>query len=163
MSVTRTYVEMTDRPTAPVPPPPRTDVRVDQVTACPPSFYRYLYAEVGRTYGWKDRSSWTDQTIRSYLADPAISLWVCLAGGAPAGYVEFRADESGGVEIVYFGLLPDFVGAGLGKYFLSAALDLAWSTAPTRVWLHTCTLDHPAALPNYLRRGFRIFKTEVLP
>jgi GNAT superfamily N-acetyltransferase len=58
------------------------------------------------------------------------------------------------VEIAYFGLLPDFIGRGWGKYLLTRAAGAAWSLNPTRIWLHTCTLDHPAALPNYIKRGF---------
>ena len=82
------------------------------------------------------------------------------SGGAPAGYFELKRCDDGSVEIAYFGLLPDFVGKGLGKYLLVRAIEEAWALAPSRVWLHTCTLDHPAALPNYLARGFKATKTE---
>jgi GNAT superfamily N-acetyltransferase len=79
----------------------------------------------------------------------------------PAGYFELRQHEDGSVEIAYFGLLPNFIGRGWGKYLLTRAVDTAWSLDPKRVWLHTCTLDHPAALPNYLKRGFRRVREEV--
>jgi GNAT superfamily N-acetyltransferase len=65
------------------------------------------------------------------------------------------------VEIVYFGIMPQFVGKGLGGALLTAAVERAWQMGPTRVWVHTCSLDHPSALGNYLARGFRIFKQEI--
>ncbi len=79
---------------------------------------------------------------------------------AVAGYFELRNCEDGSVEIAYFGLLPEFLGRGLGKHLLTCATEQAWADGANRVWLHTCTLDDPAALPNYLKRGFRPFRTE---
>jgi GNAT superfamily N-acetyltransferase len=78
----------------------------------------------------------------------------------PAGYFELRKCEDGSTEIAYFGLLPAFLGRGLGKHLLTAATEQAWAEGANRVWLHTCTLDDPAALPNYLKRGFKPCKTE---
>ena len=80
--------------------------------------------------------------------------------GAPAGYFELRRDRTNGAEIVYFGLLPEFTGRGLGGHLLTSAAEAAWSQGPERVWLHTNTMDHPSALPNYLRRGFTAFHSE---
>jgi GNAT superfamily N-acetyltransferase len=80
---------------------------------------------------------------------------------APAGYFELKRHPDQSIEIAYFGLLPEYIGRGWGKYLLTEAVRTAWSMGPQRVWLHTCTLDHPAALPNYLRRGFQPFREEV--
>lgn len=135
--------------------------RVERVEGCPASFYRYLYAEVGRAYRWFDRLSWTDEEIRAHLADPAISLWLLTVRSAPAGYFELNAGADGSVEIAYFGLLPEFIGRGYGKHLLTKAVDRAWSSGARRVWLHTCSLDDPAALPNYRARGFRPFREET--
>jgi GNAT superfamily N-acetyltransferase len=134
--------------------------RVEQVHDCPVSFHRFLYREVGRHYHWRDRLAWTDEEIRRYLADPRMTLHVLYVRGAPAGYFELRRDGEGGIEIAYFGLLPEFIGRGWGKGLLAAAVHAAWSQGARRVWLHTCTLDDPAALPNYLKRGFKPFKEE---
>jgi GNAT superfamily N-acetyltransferase len=134
--------------------------RVEQVANCPVSFHRFLYREVGRNYSWRDRLTWTDDQVRSYLQDPAITLHVLYVQGSPAGYFELRLEPDQSVEIAYFGLLPEFIGRGLGKGLLSEAVRSAWDRGARRVWLHTCTLDDPAALPNYLRRGFRPFKDE---
>lgn len=162
---TRTYLEQTNldelRPAA----PPGEDVAVLQVEDCAPSLWRRLYGDVGAAYHWVDRLGWTDAEIQAYLSDPAVSLWVLSVKGEVAGYFELRRhpeDEvrTFSVEIAYFGLLPPYVGQGLGKYLLSEAAARAWTLQPSRVWLHTSTLDHPAALPNYLARGFSIFRVE---
>lgn len=160
IEVTRTYVEMRApdalRPASSSNP----NVRVVRAERCPPSFYRYLYAEVGRRHHWRDRAAWGDDAIRAHLARPAISLWVLYSGGAPGGYFELERHADGSVEIAYFGLLPDQMRQGLGKHLLTVAAREAWNAGATRVWLHTCTLDDPAALPNYVRRGFTPYREE---
>ena len=156
----RTFLEIRDR--AALSPVRLADpaVRVERVRECPPSFWRYLYTEVGRAYRWIDRLPWTPDDVRAYLTDPAVSLWLLTVGGAPAGYFELRRDRAGGTEIVYLGLLDEFTGRGLGGHLLTAAVDAAFDAGSERVWLHTSSLDHPAALPNYLRRGFTPFVSE---
>ncbi|HJQ68566.1 MAG TPA: GNAT family N-acetyltransferase [Blastocatellia bacterium] len=160
VEVTRTYLEM--RAPEELEPARLNDsrLRIEQVRECPASFYRYLYREVGRFYHWVDRLAWTDEEIRAHLANESITLWVMYYDGAPAGYFELLRYEDGSTEIAYFGLLPEFLGRGLGKHLLSAAVERAWSEGANRVWLHTCTLDDPAAMPNYLKRGFKPFKQE---
>jgi GNAT superfamily N-acetyltransferase len=159
--VTRTYLEMTSpgdlRPSAAPSPEPR----VERIEDCPLSFFRYLYREVGRAFHWTDRLGWSDERVRDYLATPGVSIWLMSFRGAPAGYFELKECEDRSVEIAYFGLLPEAIGRGWGKYLLTRAVQAAWDTGTPRVWLHTCTLDHPAALPNYLKRGFRKFREEV--
>ena len=81
--------------------------------------------------------------------------------GAPSGFFELHQYEDGSVEIAYFGLLKEYTGRGLGKYLLTIAIEQAWKKATDRVWVHTCTLDHPAALTNYLKRGFKPFQQET--
>lgn len=160
LTATRTYLELKDPTQLKAGTIGDPDVRIERVTSCPPSFWRYLYTEVGRRYYWIDRLPWTDEDIRRYLADEAIQLWLMTVSGAPAGYFELRRDDDGAVEIAYFGLLEEFVGRGLGGHMLSAAARCAWAFGATRVWLHTSTLDHPAALQNYLKRGFVIVRRE---
>jgi GNAT superfamily N-acetyltransferase len=161
VEVTRTYLELAAlehlRPVEVPDPAPR----VERIGECPPSFYRYLYTEVGRAFHWTDRLGWSDDTIRAHLRTPGLSLWLLTWEAAPAGYFELKPHDDGSVEIAYFGLLPDYVGRGWGKYLLVVAAETAWRERPSRVWLHTCTLDHPAALPNYLARGFRPIREEV--
>jgi GNAT superfamily N-acetyltransferase len=159
----RTYVEMRERTALQRAARPGVECRIDRVDECPAAFWRFLYTEVGRPYHWVDRLPWTDEAIRTYLADPAVSLWLLTVRGAPAGYFELRGDAEGGVEVAYLGLLPEFTGRGLGAWLVGEAADTAWRMGASRVWLHTCSLDHPAALPNYLKRGFTACRTEEYP
>ena len=135
-------------------------IRIEQLPDCSPSFYRRLYVEVGKNYHWVDRLPWTDEEIAAHLKQPEISLWLMTCAETPAGYFELRRCEDGSTEIAYFGLLPEFIGRGLGKHLLTCATEQAWADGANRVWLHTCTLDDAAAMPNYLSRGFQLFKTE---
>ena len=115
--------------------------------------YRRLYRDVGRRWHWRDRDAWSDEMLAAHLARPEVAVWECLVGSESAGY--FELEHSGdSIEIAYFGLAPDFIGRGLGKAMLTRAVQEAFALGPVRVWLHTCTLDSPRALPNYLARGF---------
>ncbi len=155
LEVIRTYLEMRSPEQLQSIDPPDPPPRIERVGCCPPSFYRYLYTEVGRAWHWTDRLRWTDAEIARHVANAAISLCLLSSEAVPAGYFELHAhEEDDSVEIVHFGLLPTFIGRGWGKFLLNAAVGAAWSAGPERVWLHTCTLDHPSALPNYLKRGF---------
>ena len=105
--------------------------------------------------------------ISKHLADPAIQLFVATRATGKkqahlAGWYELRrvADDDS-VEIAYFGIVATEFGRGFGKHLLSSAVGEAWALGPQRVWLHTCTLDHPNALPNYLARGFTPYRTET--
>lgn len=157
---TRTYLEMNDRAELVHAAPPDAEWRVDQMRDCAPEFWRFLYAEVGREYYWVDRLPWSIDEIRAYLGDPSVTVWLLSAWDSPAGYFELRKDPDLNVELVYFGLFRHFHGRGLGGHFLTQAVERAWDCGARRVWVHTNTLDHPAALPNYLKRGFKVFKTE---
>ena len=91
----------------------------------------------------------------------ASRIWLLTHETVPAGFAELERAADGSVEMVYFGLLPDFVGRGVGRAFLDAVVGRAWDSGTTRVWLHTCTLDHPRALANYLAGGFRVVREEA--
>ena len=160
IEVTRTYLEM--RSAADLLEAKLSDprIQIELQTDCSVELFRWLYAEVGKNYHWIDRLSWSDEDIREHLAQPEISVWLMTYDHERAGYFELRKCEDGSTEVAYFGLLPQFLGRGLGKHLLTCATEQAWADGATRVWLHTCTLDDPAALPNYLKRGFKPFKTE---
>jgi len=160
IEVTRTYLEMRSPAELKAARSVDPSVRVERMHDCSPSFYRNLYLEVGQNYHWIDRLAWTDEQIAAHLQQAEISLWLMSCDKATAGYFELRRCEDGSVEIAYFGLLPKLLGRGLGRHLLTCATEQAWADGANRVWLHTCTLDDPAALPNYLRRGFQPFKTE---
>lgn len=157
---TRTYLEMRDagavRPAA-VPAEPLV-VRREQ--PCAAAQYRALYLGVGAGYHWTERAGWTDAEIRDHLALPGIEVWIGRIGDEVAGFFELRDWPDSSTEIAYFGLLPAFVGRGLGGVLLTEALRQAWARQPSRVWLHTSSLDHPAALANYRARGFTVTRVE---
>ncbi len=157
----RTYLEMTDRSQLTGEPVAPSGVTLVRERSYPAALWRRLYTDVGREYHWVDRLGWTDAEIRRYLDDPAVELWILRDGTEVAGYFELRRDAEGGVEIAYIGLLPVFTGRGFGRYLVSAAVVRAWALSPTRVWVHTSSLDHPSALPNYLARGFSVRSQEV--
>ena len=125
-------------------------------------FNRFLYWTVGEPWNWRDKRSWSDDQWRAHAEAPNLRTFAAYFDGSPAGYYELGTDGSPAeVEIVYFGLLPAFVGRGFGGALLTSALEEAWKASPARVWVHTCTDDHPAALHNYLARGLKIYKTET--
>ena len=164
MLVTRTYLELdvggADDHAADDHAADRDDLRLDRTALTAPA-YRLLYAAVGAAYHWRDRDAWSDAQLRAHLARTDVHVWVAARHGETVGYFELVHDTvAASVEIAYFGLVAAAQGQGLGRRLLERALDEARRLGARRVWLHTCTLDHPAALPNYLRRGFRAVRTE---
>jgi GNAT superfamily N-acetyltransferase len=134
-------------------------------------FNRDLYFVVGEQWQWIDKRPWTDQQWKEYAATPELRTFGAYYDDVLAGYYELRREseldgQNAAVEIAYFGLLPEFIGRGLGGALLTSAIEEAWSPesirgiAPTRVWVHTCTLDHPQALANYQARGLIVYKVE---
>jgi ribosomal protein S18 acetylase RimI-like enzyme len=141
-------------------PVPSVDLAITQERRAAPELYRLLYGEIGRQHYWIDRAAWTDAEISRHLDRPDIDLWVARSLSQPAGYFELRRCDDGAVELAYFGVMPGFQGKGVGAYLLTEAARAAWALKPGRVWLHTSSLDHPAALSNYLKRGFAITRVE---
>lgn len=150
---------------------------------------RFLYTEVGRNWSWTDRLVWSSEEWQAYAESPEVQTWVGSVRGTPAGYFELRRSCGKGldsasrkdaktrsdgdsdpregaearieVEIAYFGLMPMFIGRGLGGRLLEAAILCAWDFGAERVWVHTCTLDGPHALANYMARGMKVYRVEV--
>jgi GNAT superfamily N-acetyltransferase len=162
MHVTRTYLQLTSadqfRPGFGHFP----DITLEPLPDADAALYRHCYRTVGQHYHWRDRWDWTDERILAHLAEPGITVHLARRGATLAGYYELRqVTDDDSVEVVYFGLVPAELGLGLGKHLISCAVRDAWALGPMRVWLHTCTLDHPNALPNYVARGFVPYKTEA--
>jgi GNAT superfamily N-acetyltransferase len=155
VEVERTYLTMDSRHALRRADAPGEQYSVARETPCPVETYRALYRDVGRAYHWRDRLTWSDVALAEYLGRPDVFVWILRDGATNAGFFELVRQADGSVEIAYFGLLEPFFGRGLGKYLLTVAVDEAWSLGASQVWLHTCTLDGPAALPNYLARGFQ--------
>jgi GNAT superfamily N-acetyltransferase len=126
------------------------------IRAKPPtvSFYRYLYNTVGGPWLWWERRAMEDRELAAIVQNDDVEVHVLYVDGCPAGYGEIDRRRPEDAELSYFGLVPDFLGQGLGLWFLGRALDVAWSAEARRVWVHTCSLDHPRALLVYQRLGF---------
>jgi len=161
VNVTVYYLEM-HAPSPRVIPPPRDGLNVQHVPAPTVPYYRVLYNAVGKGYHWLSRRKMPDDALAALLGDPRNEVHILHVDNAPAGFAELDRRQGSEIELVQFGLMPAFIGQGLGKWFLQWTINKAWSYAPTRFWLHTCTLDHPNALPNYLKAGFRLFKQEAI-
>lgn len=125
------------------------------------SFYRYLYNTVGADWHWYERRDLSDEELAAIIHHPGVEVYVPYVYGVPAGFVELNRCVENEVEIAYFGLIPDFIGRGLGPWLLDWAIGHAWGYHPRRVWLHTCTLDHPKALSVYQRAGLRVYDRKV--
>ena len=171
ITVTTWHLEQTSpQDLRPVPAPAGLDglllVRAEGIG---PEFARFLYTAVGGPWTWTDRLPWTYREWADWLDRDGVETWVAWVSGTPAGYVQLEPHADGEAEVAYFGLLPAFIGRGLGRHLLGYGLARAWDLAerhpalpPTRrVTVHTCSLDGPAALRTYESRGFRLFRTET--
>lgn len=161
VEVTVYYLEML-APSERSVPSPRDGLTVHHVQAPTVPYYRSLYNAVGNDFYWLSRRKMPDEALAAILSDPRDELHVLHVDGTPAGFAELDRRQPQEIELIQFGLKPAFIGQGLGKWFLQWTIDKAWSYEPKRFWLHTCTLDHPAALPNYLKAGFVLFKQEAI-
>jgi GNAT superfamily N-acetyltransferase len=160
MAITTTYLEMFAHNGRSIPhsAPGVTVVYVRKPTV---AWYRFLYDAVGKDWDWTSRKKLPDDELARIIHDPLVELHVLFVDGVPAGFAELDRRVAGEIELKQFGLVPEFIGRGLGKYFLQWTIDKVFSYAPNRFWLHTCTDDHPVALPNYQKAGFAIYKTET--
>jgi GNAT superfamily N-acetyltransferase len=155
-----TFLDMKSRPEIVPPPIPGGKIAILRAAVPPVHFYRYLYDIIGRAHYWVDRKKLSDGELGALLRDPELCLYVLYVDGSPAGIAEFdfRAMPTG--QLAYFGLVPDYIGRGLGHYFLFQSVILAWDRPITRLKVNTCTLDHPRALPLYQRAGFNPYARE---
>jgi len=123
----------------------------------------FLHQAVGTDFRWGGRDQWGKSEWQDWVRHPGLETWVAYLDGAPAGYCEIVLLEDGSVRIFHFGLLPSFIGQGLGGHFLSVTVARAWDLGANRVWLSTCSHDHPHARSNYLARGFRVIEETTGP
>jgi GNAT superfamily N-acetyltransferase len=162
LDVVVTHLEMTHAPTTPAPKPPALKLAVLKAEDISVPFYRFLYAETGRDWVWYERRAMDDASLAALLAETGVEVYVLYVGGQPAGYVEFDLRPlPAEIELRYFGLMKPFIGRGIGPWLLDWAIREAWRRAPQRVYVNTCTLDHPRALALYQRLGFRPFAQEI--
>ncbi len=160
LEIAITYLEMLRRPRLPAPPPPALKLAVLRADAISVPFYRYLYDTVGERWLWYERRRMSDADLATDIQHPDVDVFVLYAGGEPAGYAEIDRRRMPDIELVYFGLMPAFIGRKLGPWLLHWVIDAAWAREPTRLWVHTCSLDHPKAIAHYQRAGFAPYRQE---
>ncbi len=153
-----TYLEMCSRDE--LRPRSAEGLALERVDPPDPAFNARMYREVGAAYRWIDRLPWSIEDWRRWVERAELETHAIRLEGELAGYVELDARD-GDVELAYFGLLPAFVGRSIGGAALSAAIERAWDRGASRVWVHTCTLDHPYALANYRARGMQPYREEL--
>ena len=159
IDVTITYLDMLRPPDRPPPVRPNESVRVARLEKPTVAYYRWLYDAVGSKWLWFERKRMTDEAVRAVIEDPLLQIWVLSVGHVPAGFFEIDARTApASTNLAYFGLTQDFIGKGLGRFFLDCAIVAAWATGPRRVTVNTCTLDHPRALGLYQAAGFQILE-----
>jgi GNAT superfamily N-acetyltransferase len=154
--VTTWFLQMTDPARLPEAPVADPALEVRRAELPSPELSRMLYAGVGADWYWTDRLSWTWERWHAWLARDELETWVAYVRGTPAGFFELERDGVA-VEIASFGLLPAFIGRGIGTRLLDRAIRRGWELAPRRIWVHTCSLDGPAAVRTYQGRGLEIY------
>ena len=154
-----THLEMTGR-ADPLREPagPRTLRKVETPGL---DWFRDLYRRVGEKWLWLSRAGMPDAELLAIIQSPLVGVYALAQDGHDEGLVELDFRVPGQCEIVSFGVTANLVGSGAGSWMMNRTLELAWSPQVTRVWLHTCTLDHPAALAFYQRAGFRPFRRQI--
>ena len=122
---------------------------------------KFFYKQVGKKHRWIDRLSWSDEKWINFISNKNLETYVISESEDLIGFFELLYNpELNETEISYFGLLEEYIGKGIGGYALSEAIKKSFEKNIERVWLHTCTLDHPNALKNYIARGMRVFRKE---
>lgn len=155
-----TFLEMRRRPTRDHGPHRLENLALMRAHRSTLSFYRYLYESVGGPWLWYERRRLDDEALGDIIHDENVRIYVLYVGGVPAGFVELDGRQAGEIELAYFGLVPEFIGRGLGQFFLDWSVDKAWSLEPGRVWVHSCNHDHPKAIAVYQRAGFVPYRQE---
>ena len=157
-----THLEMREKPNVSFVPPDGRSAQIVRAHRPTLSFYLYLYETVGRPWGWSLRDNQTDEQIQAVIQHDDTEIHVLYVDGVPAGFAELDFHHMPDVELIHFGLVPEFIGKRWGPVLLQHTIDAAWARSPKRFWLHTCSLDHPKAITLYQRAGFVPYKVEEI-
>jgi len=153
-----TYLEMLQPPATEVPP---STLQLRHVASPAADHYRALFRKVGSPWLWFSRLVMDDDQLEAIIRDPGVELFEVAAVEAVVGMIELDFREAGECELAFIGLVPGLAGQGHGRWLLAEAIQRAWRDGVTRVHVHTCSLDHPAALSAYRRAGFTPHKRAV--
>jgi GNAT superfamily N-acetyltransferase len=126
-----------------------------------PAWYRRLFKRIGEPYLWFSRLALSDEALRAVICDPGVEIFVASSDGVETGMLELDFRTAGECELVFFGVAPELLGTGAGRWLMNRAIETAWSHPIRRFHLHTCTLDHPGATAFYLRSGFTPYKRQL--
>lgn len=154
-----THLEMRGCPVLPPDPPGAWTLR--RVEAPGLDWYRDLYRRIGAEWLWFARLRMNDAELAAIIRAPRVEIHALVHDGRDEGLLELDFSETGDCELVFFGVTAELIGAGAGRFLMNRALARAWSQPISRLWVHTCTLDHPKALAFYQRAGFRPFRRQV--
>ncbi|WP_434056019.1 MAG: GNAT family N-acetyltransferase [Roseibium sp.] len=156
-----TFLEMLQAPAKPL-ATARDDLELVRWHEPDLEAYRRLFRQVGEDWIWFGRLTHTDEELRQMLADPVRENYLPMQGDTPIGTLELEFGNPEEPELSYFGLVPDAIGGGLGRWLMAQAVDIAWSRPETkRLWLHTCTGDSPQAMRFYTSCGFKPYKRSI--
>ena len=154
-----THLEMTERP-APRPDPPGAWT-LRRVETPGLDWFRDLYRRIGEEWLWFSRLQMSDADLAGIIQPPSSEIHALVHDGRDEGLLHLDFRQPGQCELSMFGVTAKLVGSGAGRWLMNRALERAWSQPITRVWLHTCTFDHPSALAFYQRSGFRPFRRQI--
>jgi ribosomal protein S18 acetylase RimI-like enzyme len=142
---------------------PNEDCSLDLLEPINFQLNKFFYKNIGKKHKWIDRLTWTEAQWINYVSNKNVKTYVFKFKNDLAGFFELISHgEKKEVEIAYFGLLEEFQNKRLGSYLLYQAIQKSFNGGINRVWVHTCSLDHKNALNNYIARGMKIFKTEII-
>ncbi|MHC2622667.1 GNAT superfamily N-acetyltransferase [Bradyrhizobium huanghuaihaiense] len=154
-----THLEMTAPPARRADPPGSWTLRKIDTPA--PDWYRDIYRRVGEDWLWFSRARMSDTELAAIIHAPGIELYALAVDGRDEGLLELDLRQPGHCELVYFGVTGSLIGTGAARFLMNRTLELAWSRDVRRVWVHTCTFDHPSAVAFYQRSGFRPFHRQI--
>jgi GNAT superfamily N-acetyltransferase len=154
-----THLQMTEAPL--LPRDADGDWKLRRLETPGLDWYRELYLRVGEPWLWFSRRRMNDAELAAIICSPLVEVYALAFEGNDEGLLELDFRISGECELAFFGLTEKMIGTGAGRWLMNRALGLAWSRPVSRVWVHTCTFDHPAALAFYQRAGFRAFRRQI--
>ena len=161
--VKRSYLEINSLTDLQESEQPSEDYIVDLIEPTDFQLNKFFYKNIGKKHKWVDRLIWTEDQWIKYVSNKNVKTFVLKSKKDLVGFFELIIHyEKKEVEIAYFGILEEYQNKKLGSYLLSDAIKKSFQENVARVWLHTCSLDHKNALNNYLSRGMKIFKTEIV-
>lgn len=154
-----TFLERTEPPTAP--PPADADFAIRRVANPTIDWFRALYSRIGQDWLWFSATVMPEERLAAYIGQPTVEILALTKNGEDIGLAEIDFSTNGEAEIVTFGVVAEAIGTGAARHLMEHALAVAFRPGVGRVWLHTCTFDHPAAVRFYLRSGFRGWKYAI--